>query len=37
MNASLTVENVNRIKSRIIMNVGVSVKVQKNILCGKKL
>ena len=27
------VENVNRIKSRIIANVGVSVKVLKNIVC----
>ena len=33
MNTSLMVENVTRIKSRIKMSVGVSVKIRKNIVC----
>ena len=36
VNASLTVANVTRIKSRIMINVGVSAKIRKNIMHVKK-
>ena len=36
VNASLTVANVTRIKSRIMINVGVSAKIRKNIMRVKK-
>ena len=31
------VENITRIKSGIAINVGVSVKIRKNIMCTKKV
>ena len=37
VNASLMVENVTRIKSAKTMSVGASVKIQKNIVCTKKI
>ena len=36
MNVSLIVKNVTRIESGITISVGVSVKIQKNIVCAKK-
>ena len=36
MNANLMVD-VTRIKSGIIINVGVSTKIQNNIICAKKI
>ena len=36
MNVSLIVKNVTRIESGITISVGVSVKIQKSIVCAKK-
>ena len=36
VNVSLIVKNVTRIESGITISVGVSVKIQKNIVCAKK-
>ena len=36
MNANLMVD-VTRIKSGILINVGVSAKIQNNIICAKKI
>ena len=33
---NLVVENVAGIKNGITINVGVSIKIQKNIVCAKK-
>ena len=37
VNASLTVANVTQIKIRIMINVGVSGKIQKSKMCAKKI
>ena len=37
VNASLTVANVTQIKIRIMINVGVSGKIQKSKMCEKKI
>ena len=37
VNVNLIIENVIQIKSGITINVGVSAKSQKNIMCVKKL
>ena len=37
VNASLTVANVTQIKIRIMINVGVSVEIQKSKMCAKKI
>ena len=37
VNISLMAENVTRIKSGITINVGVSAKMQENIMCVKKI
>ena len=37
VNVSLMVENVIQTKSGITKNVGSSVKIQKNIVCAKKI
>ena len=36
VNVNSKVENVTLIKSGITMNVGVNIKIEKNILCAKK-
>ena len=37
VNINSIVENVTRIKNGITINVGVSVKIRKNIASGKKI
>ena len=37
VNVNLTVENEFQIKSGITINVGVSAKIRKNIMCAKKI
>ena len=37
VNVNLFLENVIQIKSRVVINVGASVKIQENIVCAKKL
>ena len=37
VNVNLMVENVIKIKSEITINIGVSAKSQKNVICAKKI
>ena len=37
INVSLMVENITRIKHAMTINVGVSAKIQKNLMCTKKI
>ena len=37
VNVNLMVENVIKIKSEITINIGVSAKNQKNVICAKKI
>ena len=37
VNVNLMVENVIKIKSEITINIGVSTKSQKNVICAKKI
>ena len=37
VNVNLMVENVIKIKSEITINIGVSAKSQKNVICANKI